>query len=97
MAKGTFPLRRGNKVKIAKVSGGVMSSKDRLDALIDELEGAQPSLKRTKVNFSFRLDFNNMKALQKYCQAKGVSTGVLVDRLIADFLERLEERKKGGK
>jgi hypothetical protein len=71
----------------------VMASepKDRLKKIAEEFNQYQPQKKRAKHNRTISLDVENYLTLQEYCKRKGMPANVVIDRLIADFLDALNE------
>jgi len=68
---------------------------DKLDILIDEIESDSAHLRRARMNRTYSLDARNSQALQDYCVAHKIAVSAVLDRLIEDFLDKLQEREAG--
>jgi hypothetical protein len=64
---------------------------DRLKRLVAELAGQERQTRRAKHNRTLSLDQEHYLRLQAYCHEKGLKVANIVDRLMADFLQALEE------
>jgi hypothetical protein len=66
-------------------------TRNRLEQLAAELAQHQPAPKRAKHNRTLSLDQANFLELQTYCRARGLRVSDVMDRLVAEFLETLNE------